>query len=88
MVVQSNQVVAPYLYTAVDADNEGADLTAGARVEEHGEYVLAAHGAVLANQDLVSSGCLQPGLKYKQHQSQQSVGQYFLSRFLGWVLRE
>ena len=42
-------MVAPYLHAAVDADYEGAELTAGASVEEHGEDVLAAHRAVLAN---------------------------------------
>ena len=31
------------LQAAVDADYEGADLTAGARVDEHRENVLATH---------------------------------------------
>ena len=33
----------------MNTDDEGADLTAVSRVEEHGENILAAHGAALAN---------------------------------------
>ena len=32
-----------YLQTTMNADNEGADLTAVACVEEHGENILATH---------------------------------------------